>query len=83
MSTKKITFYVGFDPTADSLHVGQLAVINLIKLLQAKGHKAIILLGGATSQVGDPGGKDKERKLLDKETTDTNLSSINTQIKKL
>jgi tyrosyl-tRNA synthetase len=79
----KITFYVGFDPTADSLHVGQLAVINLIKLLQEEGHKAIILLGGATAQVGDPGGKDKERQLLDKDTTDTNLNSMSTQIKKL
>ena len=51
------TFYVGFDPTADSLHVGQFALLNLMSILQKNGHKPIALVGGATGMIGDPSGK--------------------------
>ena len=83
LEEKKITFYVGFDPTAESIHVGQLVVINLIKTLQAAGHTPIILLGGASGQIGDPGGKDKERVLLDKEKIADNLKGLSQQFDSL
>ena len=57
--------YVGFDPTADSLHIGSLVQIMILVHLQNNGHKPIILIGGATGMVGDPSGKSKERNLLD------------------
>ena len=58
------TFYVGTDPTADSLHLGHLLAFTTAKLLQAYGHKPIVLLGGATAFIGDPSFKSEERKLL-------------------
>ncbi len=64
LQNESLTFYVGFDPTADSYHVGQLAVFNVMGLLQQAGHRPIALVGGATGMVGDPGGKSKERNLL-------------------
>ena len=76
LDKKKSTFYIGFDPTSDSIHVGQLMVVNLVRLLQSYGHHAIILIGGATGLVGDPGGKDKERPLIDKEKIDRLKNNI-------
>lgn len=80
---KEITSaYIGFDPTSDSLHIGSLVQIMILKHLQDCGHKPIILVGGATGMVGDPSGKSKERNLLDEATLDRNLSSIRKQLEK-
>ncbi len=58
LNKKKITFYIGFDATADALHAGSLVQLRAIKSLIKHGHKAIILLGGGTTKIGDPSGKD-------------------------
>ena len=80
---KEITSaYIGFDPTSDSLHIGSLVQIMILKHLQDCGHKPIILVGGATGMVGDPSGKSKERNLLDEATLERNLSSISKQLEK-
>ena len=80
---KEITSaYIGFDPTSDSLHIGSLVQIMILKHLQDCGHKPIILVGGATGMVGDPSGKSKERNLLDEATLERNLSSIRNQLEK-
>ena len=80
---KRITSaYIGFDPTSDSLHIGSLVQIMILKHLQNCGHKPIILVGGATGMVGDPSGKSKERNLLDEGTLDRNLKSIRKQLEK-
>ena len=65
--SKPTTFYVGTDPTADSLHLGHLLAFTTAKLLQSYGHKPIVLLGGATAFIGDPSFKAEERKLLSPE----------------
>lgn len=72
--------YVGFDPTADSLHIGNLVPIMLLTHLQRAGHKPIVLVGGATGRVGDPSGKTKERQLLDVETIQANLEAQRKQL---
>ena len=72
--------YVGFDPTASSLHIGNLAPIMLLTHFQNCGHKPILLLGGATAMIGDPSGKTSERKLLDLEEIKTNLLCIKNQL---
>ena len=74
--------YIGFDPTADSLHVGSLVQIMILVHLQKKGHKPIALIGGATGMVGDPSGKSKERNLLSKEILSYNLIGIKKQLEK-
>ena len=74
--------YVGFDPTADSLHVGSMMPIILLMRLQRAGHKPYALVGGATGMVGDPSGKSAERNLLDKETLDKNCAGIRKQLEK-
>src|SRR5687767_5319045 len=61
---KPVTAYIGFDCTADSLHVGHLVSIMMLRHLQRHGHKAIALVGGGTTKVGDPSGKDESRQLL-------------------
>ncbi|WP_126245128.1 tyrosine--tRNA ligase [Chitinophaga rhizosphaerae] len=76
------TAYVGFDPTADSLHVGNLVPIMLLKHLQRAGHKPLALVGGATGMVGDPSFKAEERKMLDLDTLQHNLSCIKAQLEK-
>jgi tyrosyl-tRNA synthetase len=68
--------YIGFDATAPSLHVGSLLVIMLLRRMQQAGHKPIVLMGGGTTKVGDPSGKDESRKLLTPELIDTNIASI-------
>src|SRR4051794_31468445 len=68
--------YIGFDATAPSLHVGSLLVIMLLRRLQQAGHKPIVLMGGGTTKVGDPSGKDESRKLLTHEQIDANIASI-------
>ena len=71
-----ITAYVGFDPTAPSLHVGNLASIMLLRRVQQAGHKPIVIMGGGTAKVGDPSGKDDVRKMLTDEVLKTNIASI-------
>src|SRR4051812_28173088 len=68
--------YIGFDATASSLHVGNLFQIMLLRRLQQAGHKPIVLMGGGTTKIGDPSGKDESRKLLASETIDANIASI-------
>src|SRR3954454_11216117 len=65
--------YIGFDATAPSLHVGNLVSIMLLRRLQQAGHKPIVLMGGGTTKVGDPSGKDESRQLLDKERIEANI----------
>jgi tyrosyl-tRNA synthetase len=77
------TGYIGFDPTADSLHVGSLLQIVTLVRFHLFGHHPIALLGGATGMVGDPSGKSKERNLLNKEELFHNLESISNQLKKI
>lgn len=72
--------YIGFDPTADSLHIGSLVQIMILVHLQKAGHRPLALVGGATGMVGDPSGKSKERNLLDTETLDHNLSAVRKQL---
>src|SRR6187549_3131239 len=70
--------YIGFDPTAPSLHVGSLVQIMLLRRLQQAGHKPIVLMGGGTGKVGDPSFKDEARKLMTEETIGSNIASIKT-----
>ncbi len=77
-----VSGYIGFDPTADSLHVGSLAQIMTLLLFQKAGHKPIALVGGATGKVGDPSGKSQERNLLDEATLQKNLDGIKGQLEK-
>lgn len=76
------TAYVGIDPTADSLHIGHLVGVMLLKHFQLAGHKPIALIGGATGMIGDPSGKSKERNLLDEETLRHNQNQIKNQLQK-
>lgn len=78
-----VTFYVGTDPTADSLHLGHLLAFTTAKLLQSYGHKPIILLGGASAFIGDPSFKAEERKLLSADTVAHNIDGIRNQVSKL
>lgn len=74
--------YIGFDPTADSLHVGSLSQIMTLVRFQLAGHKPLALVGGATGMVGDPSGKSQERNLLDEATLNHNVASIQKQLEK-
>ncbi len=80
LNTPGATIYIGFDPTADSLHVGSLLPILLLARLQRAGHKPIVLVGGATGMVGDPSGRSTERSLLDLETLAANVESVRRQL---
>lgn len=74
------TAYVGIDPTADSLHVGHLVSVMMMKHLQVAGHKPIFIIGGATGMIGDPSGKSQERNLLNEETIQQNMAGIKGQL---
>ncbi|MBQ4874982.1 MAG: tyrosine--tRNA ligase [Rickettsiaceae bacterium H1] len=76
MSSNKITAYIGFDCTAPSLHIGSLVQIMMLRLLQNTGHKVIVLLGGGTTKIGDPSGKDKARTILNNDQIEKNKSDI-------
>jgi tyrosyl-tRNA synthetase len=76
MNNKAITAYIGFDCTADSLHIGSLVPIMMLRHLQRSGHKPIVLMGGGTTKVGDPSGKDDARQLLSDEDIEHNKSGI-------
>ena len=75
---KKITFYLGIDPTADSLHIGHFFALRMFRHLQNAGHRGILLIGGATSMVGDPTGKSDMRKMLTREQVEHNLNEVKT-----
>ena len=82
LNREMTTGYVGFDPTADSLHIGSLVPILLLVHLQKAGHKPIALIGGATGMVGDPSGKSEERNLLDEESLNHNIRGVRAQLEK-
>ena len=81
-NNKSISGYIGFDCTASSLHVGSLLQIMCLKLLQEHGHQPIVLLGGGTTRIGDPSGKDKTRKILEENEIEKNIKSIENILKK-
>jgi tyrosyl-tRNA synthetase len=74
--TETVTAYIGFDATAPSLHVGNLVQIMMLRRLQQAGHRPIVLMGGGTTKIGDPSGKDESRKLLTEQDIATNIASI-------
>ena len=76
LQKEQTTAYIGFDPTADSLHIGSLVQIILLMHFQKAGHKPIALVGGATGMIGDPSGKSNERNLLDEETLNKNVAGV-------
>jgi tyrosyl-tRNA synthetase len=78
-----VTAYVGFDATASSLHVGNLISIMMLRRLQQAGHKPVVLMGGGTTKVGDPSGKDESRKMLTEDGIKANIASIRTVFEKL
>lgn len=79
---ESVSIYIGFDPTAASLHVGHLLPIMVLSHLQKAGHKPIILVGGATGMIGDPSGRSSERKLLSADDVEKNVESIKRQLQK-
>lgn len=83
LEKEKITFYVGVDPTADSIHVGHLISYLVSKRLQDRGHHPILVIGGGTGLIGDPSGRSNERQLLSLETSLKNAEAITAQIKKI
>ena len=82
MNNRKIKAYIGFDCTAESLHVGSLLQIMCLRLLQKNGHRPIVLLGGGTTRIGDPSGKDKTRKILNEKEIEKNIKNIQDILKK-
>jgi len=76
LNKKKIVFYIGFDATADALHAGSLVQLRAIKTLIRNGHKAVVLLGGGTTKIGDPSGKDSSRKILSYEEIQKNINNF-------
>ncbi|NDF69095.1 MAG: tyrosine--tRNA ligase, partial [Actinobacteria bacterium] len=82
-TTAQLAAYVGFDPTSDSLHIGNLLGQISLRRLQLLGHRPIVLAGGATGMVGDPSGRSEERNLLDAETLAANVANIKRQLERL
>ena len=83
LATPGRRIYAGFDPTADSLHVGHLVAIILLRRVARAGHEPIALIGGATGMIGDPSGRSEERNLLSHEALAANITSVGNQIKSL
>ena len=82
LDKNSLTAYIGFDPTSDSLHIGSLVQLIILKHFQEYGHKPILLIGGATAMIGDPSGKSKERNLLDQNEISENIKQIKNQVAK-
>ncbi len=82
LNKEKVTFYIGFDPTADSLHVGHFVTVMAMSHMQKAGHRPIVLLGGGTAMVGDPTGKTDMRKMMTKEIIAHNVSCFKQQLSK-
>lgn len=80
LKKEEVTAYIGFDPSFDSLHIGNLVQIMMLKHFQLAGHKPIVLIGGATGMIGDPSGKSQERQLLDEKTLQNNQEGIKKQL---
>ena len=80
LNREQVTAYVGIDPTADSLHIGHLCGVMMLRHLQRCGHKPLALVGGATGMIGDPSGKSQERKMLTEETLRHNVECIKAQL---
>jgi tyrosyl-tRNA synthetase len=83
LGSAPLTLYAGFDPTADSLHVGSLVPLLALRRFQLLGHHPIAVAGGATGSIGDPSGKTQERQLLTKEVLDANIASVKEQLRRL
>ncbi|MBQ3552733.1 MAG: tyrosine--tRNA ligase [Clostridia bacterium] len=83
LAKEKVSFYIGFDPTADSLHIGHYVALITIAHMQRAGHRPIVLLGGGTAMVGDPSGKTDMRKMLTKEDIDNNAANFQKQMSRL
>lgn len=82
LAKEQVTAYIGFDPTADSLHIGHLCSIMILRKFQKSGHKPLALVGGATGMIGDPSGKSQERNLLTEEVLAHNVECIKKQLAK-
>ena len=82
LDKNSLVAYIGFDPTSDSLHIGSLVQLIILKHFQEYGHKPILLIGGATAMIGDPSGKSKERNLLDQNEISENITQIKNQVSK-
>ena len=82
LDNERLTVYIGFDPTADSLHVGSLLQLCMLRRLQEGGHRPIAVAGGGTAMIGDPGGKSEERSLLDDDLIKANLEGIRPQMER-
>ena len=83
LQNESVTFYIGFDPTADSLHIGHFVQIMVMAHMQRAGHKPIAIMGGGTAKVGDPSGKSDMRKMLTNDDINTNVARIKEQFSKL
>ena len=83
LSKNKTIGYIGFDPTSDSLHIGSLVPIFILKHFQNAGHTPVVLLGGATGMIGDPSGKEETRKILSEKEIERNIKNIKNTILKL
>lgn len=83
LGKEKVTFYIGFDPTADSLHVGHFIAMMFMAHMQRSGHRPIALVGGGTAMIGDPSGRTDMRQMLSKEEIDHNISCIKKQLSRL
>lgn len=83
LKREKVTFYVGFDPTADSLHIGHYVALMTMAHMQRAGHRPIVLLGGGTAMVGDPSGKTDMRRMLTQEDIDHNAGRFKEQMSRL
>ena len=77
-----VTFYIGFDPTATSLHAGNLVCLMAMRLLQQRGHRPVVLVGGGTARIGDPSGRSETRKMMDEATIDGNVAAIGSQLRR-
>ena len=82
LAKEQVTAYIGFDPTADSLHIGHLCSVMILRHFQRCGHKPLALIGGATGMIGDPSGKSAERNLLTEETLRHNMEGMKKQLSK-
>lgn len=82
LKTKSVSFYIGIDPTADSLHIGHFVALMVAAKLQKAGHRPIILMGGGTASIGDPSGKTDMRKMMTRETIDNNVACIKKQVER-
>src|SRR5436305_3927147 len=81
-ATQSLTAYIGFDPTASSLHVGSLLTVMGLARLQRFGHTPIAIVGGGTGMIGDPSGKSQERVLLSSESIDENVAGVRAQLER-